>query len=82
MPVVTVIDRGPDAVPAVTVNCAVSIVALTTFTLVTVIPAPPLTCDELLKFVFCPTIVTVSVWPAAALDGDAHTTIGRLAGSN
>src|SRR5579871_3276067 len=53
-PVVTVMERGPVVIPAITVNCAVSVVPFTAFTLLTRIPGPASTCDEALKLVFCP----------------------------
>src|ERR1022692_4214663 len=64
--------------PGVTENWAVSVVALATLILLTVIPEPAFTCVAPLKFVFRPTIVAVTICPGDALAGLIHTRTGVL----
>jgi hypothetical protein len=66
-----------------TANCAVSAVPLATLMLLTVIPAPALTCVmPFAKLVDCPRIVSVTICPGEAVANDVQATIGVLASSS
>jgi hypothetical protein len=61
--VVTVTSRTPGVAPDWTLMLAVRLAALLNTTLLTVIPAPKLTVDRLVKLVLAPVIVADKVWP-------------------
>ena len=68
-PVVTVTSRGPAVAPWAIVIFAFRLVAETSDTELTVIPAPKLAVDAAVKFVPDPVIETVSVAPCRPVEG-------------